>query len=138
MSVDNCSRNRVGSQFPELLSIGGGSLECHGHVVEGTECRLGGREMVVDCAISRTDYVSGACFGKGAPFVAPHASSSVLSKQFVPLKPNPISMSSLSKPLGKKGIALVPVDLISSTSHLSAKENTTKVKTDFTHWTAVW
>ena len=88
----------------EIDSLGGGKLECHGPVVEGAECRLSGRELQVDCTISRADYLSGACFGRGVPSSGPQtAASSTFSKQFVPLKLNH-TLSSFKPP----GVSVQP------------------------------
>jgi DNA repair and recombination protein RAD54B len=98
--------------------------------------------MEIDCAISSADYFSGACFGRGASSAATPTTSSGFSKQFVHVKPHPMSKSSLSfKPAGasaKKSITLEPVDLISTTAHTANKIDTTKMKTESTYWTAVW
>jgi DNA repair and recombination protein RAD54B len=132
-----------GSVSKFFASIGDGKLECHGAVVEGAECKLGGREMEVDCAISRADYLSGACFGRGVSSAVSITTSSSFSKQFV--QPNPkstsMSLSSSFKPPGmsaRKGIILEPVDLISTTGHRSDKNNATRTKAESTYWTAVW
>jgi DNA repair and recombination protein RAD54B len=115
--------------------IGEGKLECHGTLVEGAECKLSGREMEIDCAISRADYLSGACFGRSASTTLT-TTSSALSRQFVQPKIKPTSLSS-SMP-ARKGILLEPVDLISTTGHRPDKNNITKAKPESTYWTAVW
>jgi DNA repair and recombination protein RAD54B len=115
--------------------IGEGKLECHGTLVEGAECKLSGREMEIDCAISRADYLSGACFGRGAS-TAPTTKSSAFSRQFVQPKIKHTSLS-LSTP-ARKGIPLEPVDLISTTGHNPDKNNIAKAKPESTYWTAVW
>ncbi|KIM91969.1 hypothetical protein PILCRDRAFT_809966 [Piloderma croceum F 1598] len=115
--------------------IGEGKLECHGTLVEGAECKLSGREMEIDCAISRADYLSGACFGRGAS-TTPTTKSSAFSRQFVQPKIKPTTLSS-SMP-ARKGILLEPVDLISTTGHRPDKNNIAKAKPESTYWTAVW
>jgi DNA repair and recombination protein RAD54B len=115
--------------------IGEGKLEYHGTLVEGAECKLSGREMEIDRAISRADYLSGACFGRGASTTRT-TTSSAFSRHFVQPKIKPTSLSS-SMP-ARKGILLEPVDLISTTGHYPEKSNITKAKAESTYWTAVW
>ena len=77
-----------------FISIGGGKVHFHGSLGEGSELKLGDREMEIDCPVSRADYLSGACFGRGTPFNPPIANSPGASKQFAPLKPNARAMAS--------------------------------------------
>ncbi|KAH8119362.1 P-loop containing nucleoside triphosphate hydrolase protein [Phellopilus nigrolimitatus] len=58
----------------------------------GTLVFLGGREMEIDCALSKEDFTSGKVFGRRSFGASPieevrpsHASSSTLTKKFVPL-----------------------------------------------------
>lgn len=92
--------------------------------------------MEIDCAISRAEYLSGACFGRGTSIFAPQATtSSTASKQFVSLKTNHTSSS--FKPPGmsvKNGIPLQPVNLMSVTE--SKNMQNTGVRSSY--WTAVW
>lgn len=95
--------------------------------------------MEIDCAVSREDYLSGACFGRGASFAPPTATSSTFSKQFVPLKPNIASASTFKTPGAsvKRGIQLHAVDLVPPIQS-SSKKDATKPKNPSTYWTVVW
>lgn len=125
-----------------MFSIGGGNFDCHGSIAEGSEFKMSGRELEIDCSVSRVDYLSGACFGRSVPFSAPQATSSSVSKQFTPLKPRNTGLTpSAYKPLAlsaKKGITLVAVDLVSNGSSSAKKENNAVANEKDTHWIAVW
>ena len=95
--------------------------------------------MEIDCPVSRADYLSGACFGRGAPFNNPVANSPGASKQFAPLKLNARAMASLKAPETsvKGGIPLQPVNLLSTNQASSGAQNShSTVKGAY--WTAVW
>ncbi|EGN99526.1 hypothetical protein SERLA73DRAFT_72346 [Serpula lacrymans var. lacrymans S7.3] len=113
--------------------MGAGSLNAP-KAVEGGEYTLGGKEIGIDHAISRADYFSGSCFGRGAVIssIQPQPSSSKPSKQFTPLKPGGLGTPYKTPLVGKKGIPLHPVDLVST------KSSSTKTQGQSSHWTANW
>lgn len=95
--------------------------------------------MEIDCPVSRADYLSGACFGRGAPFNPPVANSPGASKQFAPLKPNFRAIASFKAPVTsvKRGIELQPVNLLSA-NQASSRAETSHSTVSRTYWTAVW
>lgn len=110
---------------------------------EGKELLLGGKEIELERAITKADYLSGRCFGRsdGSPS-APTLNSQVgLSKKFIPLK---INMTSTPKPHnpstsvpGRRNEPLQPVDPISVGNNLPLK-NTEGIGSGGSHWTANW
>ncbi len=113
----------------------------------GTMLFLQSREMEVECAVSRDDYLSGRIFGRGGgrtqDDLVPQksASTSKLTKKFVPLRPvtnnapfqRPQAASGSSSN-HRQGIQLEPVDLINS----SVKSNKATSASESVHWTAHW
>ena len=101
--------------------------------------RMGDKELGVDCVISRMDFQSRVCFGRGLastssapykPVVAP-----ALAKKFVPVKPSIASTSSLSR----GAIPLRPVNLIDFSSNEENKEEDEhKEWRKDSYWTANW
>ena len=113
----------------------------------GTMLMIQSREMEVDCSVSRDDYLSGRVFGRGGLSTATEnsvplasASSSKLSKKFVPLRPvtnnpplNPQhNGSEPSSSKSRPGVELELVDLVSSS------KKTIKAASTATHWIAHW
>ncbi|KLO18384.1 hypothetical protein SCHPADRAFT_899782 [Schizopora paradoxa] len=115
----------------------------------GTMLMMQGREMEVDCAVSRDEYLSGRVFGRGGlSTTAPDnsgpptsVSSSKLTKKFVPLRPvtnnAPLQRqqgaSGTSIPKPRQGVELELVDLVNSSTKASRKDASIK-----THWIAHW
>lgn len=65
----------------------------------GSQLVLGGKELEIDCAISKDDYNSGRCFTRGGASTPPPTiirNSGSSTKQFVPLRPH--SASSAYRP----------------------------------------
>ncbi|KAI5123982.1 hypothetical protein M0805_006394 [Coniferiporia weirii] len=114
----------------------------------GTLVSLGGREMEIDCAVPKEDFLSGKVFGLGNSNTSPeetrpvHASASTLTKKFIPLKS--ISTNSQrdrypstgSSDAPKKGIDLEPVGLLQQKSENFKEKPTLSVPT--TYWSAHW
>lgn len=118
-------------------SIGSGTIDGE-PIAAGTELKVGGKELEIDCAVSRADYLSGACFGRAA--AGSTQSESVQSaapvrKQFAPLQPK--NSSSFKPPVVSKGIPLQPVDLLSTVPTLPSRND--KVTSEKkSHWSAQW
>ncbi|KAI6044689.1 P-loop containing nucleoside triphosphate hydrolase protein [Pisolithus marmoratus] len=111
--------------------IGSGSLNTTDLVVGG-EYACGGREIGVDHSISRSDYLSGRCFGRD-PQPTPTANSSALSKQFVPLKPNKLTAPYKAPAFQRPAVELEAVDLSSMGSSGSLHRGAAHA-----FWTANW
>ncbi|KAN0090963.1 P-loop containing nucleoside triphosphate hydrolase protein [Tylopilus felleus] len=113
--------------------IGTGSLNAPG-VEEGGEYVFGGREVGVDHPISKADYLSGKCFGRGskATSIAATPSRPTIQKQFVPLKPS--NLATPYKTPTRKVVDLQPVNLISGQSNTTAEEP----RGSKSYWTANW
>ncbi|KAA1474331.1 hypothetical protein DENSPDRAFT_840910 [Dentipellis sp. KUC8613] len=117
-------------------------------ITEGTQLTVGGKELEIDRSISRSEYLSGECFGRGPALLqnAPSLlSSSSLTKKFVPLKPVTMNASRAvkapSNPAnGRKFIELEPVSLISTSSQPSSLHTSSSPVTSGTesYWTANW
>ncbi|KAJ7755699.1 SNF2 family N-terminal domain-containing protein [Mycena maculata] len=114
--------------------------------VEGRNLVVGGKDIELDRAITRADYLSGTCFGFGgsATFSSVPTSTSkpsALSKQFVPLK---INAPTPSRPQASAGLSerrvvpLQPVDLLSTVNNKSPKKALPTVKVGDSYWTANW
>ncbi|KAF8557976.1 hypothetical protein OG21DRAFT_1494290 [Imleria badia] len=113
--------------------IGAGSLNAPG-AEEGGEYLFGGKEVGIDHPISRADYLSGKCFGRGSKVASSAAtpSTSTIQKQFVPLKPS--NLATPYKTPTKKVVDLQPVNLISGQSNTTAPEP----RGSKSYWTANW
>ncbi|KAH9961299.1 P-loop containing nucleoside triphosphate hydrolase protein [Russula dissimulans] len=115
---------------------------------EGFQINLGNKELQLDRAMQPSEYLSGACFGRGGTSdtpLAPLATSSALSKQFVPLKPvalNPYSMrppvSHGASVLPRKPIDLEPINLLSRPVTPSSKAQSEGGNDAQSYWTANW
>lgn len=111
-----------------------------GVLEEGQEYFVGGKEIELDCPISRDDYNSGRCFGvatsNSISVVSPSAVSAPRTgSKFVP----PISRK-LPKPLveRKEFVPLQPVSLASS-SNTTARNNPEPERVTLpSYWTANW
>ncbi|KAH7915224.1 P-loop containing nucleoside triphosphate hydrolase protein [Hygrophoropsis aurantiaca] len=115
--------------------MGTGSLNGE-KAVEGGEYHFGGKDIGIDHAISRGDYLTGKCFGRGsgANRSSSSSSSSKAIKQFMPLKPMKSSTPYKAPSIEKKGITLHPVDLLSTRTDAGPS----KPKSQSSHWTANW
>ena len=114
-------------------SIGAGSLNAPG-AEEGGEYEFGGKEVGIDHSISRADYLSGKCFGRGSKVIsnATVLSTSTSQKQFVPLKPS--TLATPYKAPTRKVVDLQPVNLLSGQSNTPAQEP----QGSGSCWTANW
>ncbi|CDO75591.1 hypothetical protein BN946_scf184858.g31 [Trametes cinnabarina] len=107
-------------------------------LAEGSEFTVGSREVEIDHKLSREDFLSGRCFGRGGIPDSPGLLSKPgPAKQFIPLRPKalnggknpPYTALSVS---GKRGVALEAVSLVSTEqpSQRSGRKDT--------YWTANW
>ncbi|TFK25490.1 RAD54B protein [Coprinopsis marcescibilis] len=112
--------------------IGGGKLDFPLH--EGKNMNIGGKEIELDCQISRNEYMSGTCFGRAPSTTAqPAVVSTSRQPKFVPPKMSgPAAASSTvvtSKPtLLKTG----------STSNIPQLDKRVVQPPSKHHWTANW
>ncbi|KAI0335474.1 hypothetical protein GY45DRAFT_1316794 [Cubamyces sp. BRFM 1775] len=106
-------------------------------LAEGSEFTVGSREVEIDHRLSREDFLSGRCFGRGGlPDTQSGSSRPSAAKQFVPLRPktlngdrNPAYSALVPE---KRAVALEAVNLVSST------KTPTKTHNKDTYWTANW
>jgi DNA repair and recombination protein RAD54B len=107
--------------FVSSYSIGAGSLNAPG-AEEGGEYVFGGKEIGIDNSISKANYLSGKCFGRGLNMTSSTTTPSTLSiqKQFSPLKPS--NLATPYKTPTRKVVALRPVNLLSGLSDTTAQE----------------
>ena len=111
-------------------------------LAEGVEFTLGSREIEIDHQLSREDFLSGRCFGRGGiPVAATTSSRSSAAKQFIPLKPRTINggkststslQSTLEKTKEKRGVDLEAVNLTGSGKSLEKSPASNPC------WTANW
>ncbi|EIW61952.1 uncharacterized protein TRAVEDRAFT_57102 [Trametes versicolor FP-101664 SS1] len=104
---------------------------------EGSEFSIGSREVEIDHRLSREDFLSGRCFGRGGiPEVSATSARPSAAKQFVPLKPktlngkNPAYIVPVVAEKEKRGVVLEAVNLV------SAQKTSTKGRTKESSWTA--
>ena len=114
-------------------SIGAGSLNAPG-AEEGGEYVFGGKEVGIDHSISRADFLSGKCFGRGSKVTssATTPSTPTIQKQFVPLKPS--NLAAPYKTPTRNVVDLQPVNLLSGPSNTTAQEP----RGSKSYWTANW
>ncbi|KAK7057394.1 SNF2 family N-terminal domain-containing protein [Favolaschia claudopus] len=123
----------------EGKTIGFGKRDS-GSYVEGRASSVGGKDIELDRPITRSEYLSGTCFGDSASYTSTSMASSstskptALSKQFVPLK---IGVAPSAPSSVKKIVPLQPVDLLSTTNNKSPKKST-PIKREESYWTANW
>ncbi|KAI0723311.1 SNF2 family N-terminal domain-containing protein [Earliella scabrosa] len=109
-------------------------------LAEGVEFALGSREIEIDHQLSREDFLSGRCFGRGG---LKDTSASVIrtsaAKQFVPLRPktlnggkNPAYMATSVVEKERRGVDLEPVNLVAA--HKPAQKSAFQES----FWTANW
>lgn len=114
-------------------SIGAGSLNAL-KAEEGGEYQFGGKEVGIDHSISRADFLSGKCFGRGSKVTlnATAPSTATIQKQFIPLKP--ANLATPYKTPTRKVIDLQPVSLLSGQPNTTAQEP----RGSRSCWTANW
>ncbi|KAI0638193.1 P-loop containing nucleoside triphosphate hydrolase protein [Trametes polyzona] len=107
-------------------------------LAEGSEFTLGSREVEIDHRLSREDFLSGRCFGRGGiPEVSASSLRPSAAKQFVPLKPRTLNGGKnpayiVPPPAEKRGVALEAVNLV------SAEKSAAKSDVKNSYWTANW
>ncbi|KAI0677546.1 SNF2 family N-terminal domain-containing protein [Trametes maxima] len=107
---------------------------------EGSEFTVGNREVEIDHRLSREDFLSGRCFGRGGiPDSSSATSRPSAAKQFVPLRPKTLNddkstaysiPASVTTP--KRGVALEAVNLV------SVEKPVEKSRVKDSYWTANW
>lgn len=114
-------------------SIGAGSLNAP-KAEKGGEYEFGGKEVGIDHSISRGDFLSGKCFGRGSKMFSNVTAPSTVTmqKQFVPLKPS--NLATPYKTPTRKVVDLQPVNLLSGQSNPTAQEP----RGSRSCWTANW
>ena len=106
-------------------------------LAEGSEFTVGSREVEIDHRLSREDFLSGRCFGRGGmPDTLSTSSRLSAAKQFVPLRPKTLNGDrnpAFNAPAPeKRAVALEAVNLVSSA------KTSTKTQSKDTYWTANW
>ncbi|KAI0771634.1 SNF2 family N-terminal domain-containing protein [Trametes elegans] len=107
---------------------------------EGSEFTIGSREVEIDHKLSREDFLSGRCFGRGGIPDSPATTSRPsAAKSFVPLRPktlnegkNPAYAVPTPAQAERRGVALEAVNLV------SAEKSSSKVSGNNAYWTANW
>ncbi|KAN0134016.1 P-loop containing nucleoside triphosphate hydrolase protein [Lactarius tabidus] len=113
----------------------------------GVQLTLGNKELEIDRAMQPSEYLSGACFGRGgmsdAP-LPPLTNSVSLAKQFVPLRPVALNPSTIRLPTApessvsqRKVIELEPVSLVSRPTVLPKRQSGHDDDAQ-SYWTANW
>ncbi|KAJ7251770.1 SNF2 family N-terminal domain-containing protein [Mycena haematopus] len=115
---------------------------------EGLGTSVGGKDIELDRAITRAEFLSGACFGDSVSYssmqpVGTTSKATALSKQFVPLKIKPSTASHAQTSTStseRKIVPLQPVDLLSTISNKSPKKALPIIKAEArdSYWTANW
>ncbi|KAJ6558570.1 SNF2 family N-terminal domain-containing protein [Mycena vulgaris] len=117
--------------------------------VEGKNLVVGGKDIELDRAITRAEYLSGTCFGDSAAYssiqIPPSTSKPApgVSKQFIPLKikaSTPSRHQKSASGLDRRAIPLQPVDLLSTISNNSPKKvpPVPTIKVEDSYWTVNW
>lgn len=89
---------------------------------------VGGKELEFDRALSRHEYLSGECFGRGTAIAAsPSNNSSAFAKKFTPLRPLAIN----------PGTTVRKPSTPSMPSNLSPKDDESEHAPE-SYWTANW
>lgn len=124
-----------------FLSIGSGSYDGNSLDV-GAELRIGGKEIEIDCKVSRNDYFSGACFGQTTPAdpeIPAYSSPKPMikaSKKFSAL--NALN-TTFKSPLLSKGIPLQPVNMATKFTNGAAEQHKEAAEQkQHSHWSAQW
>jgi len=116
---------------------------------EGSQLHVGNKELQIDRAMQPSEYLSGACFGRGGIVdtpLPPLTNSIALSKQFLPLKPVALNPSFVRPPAPPKPEASVPrrkVIGLEPVSLLSQQVMQPKVQSESSndtqsYWTVNW
>ena len=117
---------------------------------EGSQLSLGNKELEIDRAMQPSEYLSGACFGRGGivdSSLPPLTNSTALTKQFIPLKPVALNPSVVRPPAlpeseasvsQKKVIQLEPVNLLSQQVTQPPKAQSESGNDAQSYWTANW
>ncbi|KAG1742218.1 P-loop containing nucleoside triphosphate hydrolase protein [Suillus lakei] len=129
-----------GSMFDlEGKIMGAGSLNAL-KAEENGEYQFGGKEIRIDHPISRGEYMSGKCYGRGSmPSPTMTGNDSVkLSLRVAPLPSAKMNVPYKTplKAIDKRAIDLHPVNLLSTRDPPSA--GSSKAKVPATYWTANW
>ncbi|KAI0045277.1 hypothetical protein FA95DRAFT_1561280 [Auriscalpium vulgare] len=125
----------AGKQVPQSVAV-------------GDQLNVGNKQLEIDRSISRSEYMSGECFGRGAPSALPVPalnSNSAFRKKFVPLKPvtaNPFTVPRAALPAASSSKTLSSPDTSGHASATSPQPSST----DALHhagvidscWTANW
>jgi DNA repair and recombination protein RAD54B len=118
-------------------------------VSEGANYQLGNKDIEIDRAVSREEYMSGACFGKGPAMSYPAATSATtlsgavknmtLTKKYVPLKQVALNVTRLSASESRgKGVER-PSGSTRSLNEGQAEASTVKAAgAGDQYWTANW
>ncbi|KAH6914098.1 RAD54B protein [Coprinopsis sp. MPI-PUGE-AT-0042] len=113
--------------------IGSGRLD--GAPAEGRNFHIGGKDIELDCSISRGDFLSGTCFGRGLPASSSQVALPVASKQskfFPPQRSAPAA--STPTVAVSRNTALVTANKPNLQPQSGSRDPApTKV-----HWTANW
>jgi DNA repair and recombination protein RAD54B len=120
--------------------------EAQSSLCEGASFKVGEKDIEIDRAVSRADFLSGASFGRASYMAAEPsgpARQSALTKQFVPLKPTVLNTAHLPHPAassrsGRQIVPLEPVDLIAIGNDSKEKSNLGKLRGRESCWTANW
>lgn len=102
----------------------------------GQEFSMNSKDFYMDRLITKQEYLSGTCFGRGFPTASIPNQSHKAAKQFVPPKPasfNKAPVDSATRP--ERGIPLQPINLF---NEIPAKEDVLKPKARDSHWTVNW
>ncbi|KAF7362053.1 hypothetical protein MVEN_00550700 [Mycena venus] len=129
----------------EGKTLGSGKRDPPYH--EGRNTSVGGKDIELDRAITREEFLAGTCFGDSASYSSMQTASTsrptALSKQFVPLKINPSAPSHAQASTSgseRKIVPLQPVDLLSTINNKSPKKALPSIKAEArdSYWTANW
>ncbi|KAG2153895.1 P-loop containing nucleoside triphosphate hydrolase protein [Suillus clintonianus] len=129
-----------GSMFDlEGKIMGAGSLNAP-KAEENGEYQFGGKEIRIDHPISRGEYMSGKCYGRGS-MPSPAMTGNNFVKPSLRIAPLPSTKMNVPyktplKAVDKRAIDLHPVNLLSARDIPSA--GSSKAKTTATYWTANW
>lgn len=130
---------------PRLASGKPYGIESTHKLAEGVELALGSREIEVDHQLSREDFLSGRCFGRGGlPDTSASASRPSAAKQFVPLRPKTLNGGKISAYIvpsavvekEKRGVDLESVDLV--VSQKSAQKPSARESFWIANWWVMW
>jgi DNA repair and recombination protein RAD54B len=109
---------------------------------------VGNKELQIDRAMQASEYLSGACFGRGGigdMQLPPLTNSAALSRQFTPLKPVALNPSTVRVPAPPKASAsqrkvidLEPVNLLSQPVIPSSNVRSEGGNDADLYWTVNW